>query len=188
MSYSRNVFACLMPQIDSFVKHLLCHRAVQRKGGELLNHPFWSLTSDAHLLQAIVAWCKVFGATGTNETHWQNLATTDAAELRDSFRAALFSELGLNAEAWSAYHTEVTDFRNKYAAHTEGGFSMPVPKLDLALDIALLFDRWVRVVISPDTLAERPLFELAPELDADLEAHIEFLSSPTAPGGHLATS
>lgn len=176
MPYSREVFAALMPQVDAFVKHLLCHRALQRKGRALLKQPFWSLTSDAHLLQAVVSWCKVFGASGTNPVHWQHLDTADVRALRDGFRCALSSELGLSGEAWSAYHTEVTDFRNKYAAHTEIGFSAPIPKLDLAMDIAFLFDRWVRDLIAPDKLEEPPLSELAAQLAGDLEAHIESIS------------
>lgn len=69
MPYSRDVFAALMPQVDAFVKHLLCHRALQRNGRALSEQPFWSLTSDAHLLQAVASWCEVFGATGTNPVH-----------------------------------------------------------------------------------------------------------------------
>lgn len=176
MAYSQAVFASLMPQVDGFVKHLLCHRAVKRKGGALLEQPFWRLTSDAHLLQAVVSWCKVFGAPGTNEVHWWHLNETEDVALKESFRAALSSQLGMSLEAWSAYRTEVTDFRNKYVAHTEIGFNAPVPKLDLAMAIAFLFDRWVRDVIAPDVLEERPLNELAAQLASDLEAHIESLS------------
>lgn len=176
MSYSRTVFASLMPQLDAFAKHLLCHRAIQQKGGGLIEHVFWSLTSNAHLLQAIVCWCKVFGATGTNETHWHELAATDVAELRESFCAELSSKLGLDKPAWRAYHKEVKDFRDKYVAHTEIGFIAPVPQLDVALNIAFVFDQWVRDVIAPDLLDERPLEELVGELRENLESHIESLS------------
>lgn len=171
MPYSRDVLASLIPQVDAFVKHLLCHRAI-RRGDRLPKHIFWSLTSDAHLLQAVVCWCKVFGATGTNDTHWHHLDKAEVGKLQEGFRAELQAVLGLDKNTWAAYQKEVTGFRNNYAAHTKIGFSAPVPKLDLALDIAYLFDHWVRAVIAPDTLEEKPLEELAAELTKELDACI----------------
>lgn len=161
MPYSRDVFASQMPAIDAFVKHLVCHRVLNQYIGRLPKQAFWSLTSDAHLLEAIICWCKVFGAKGTNETHWQQLDKADVAKLKDSFRSELQKQLGLDMKAWSAYHTEVTDFRNRFAAHSEIGFSQPVPRLDTALKIAYFYDDWVRGAISPDTLDDPPLRDLA---------------------------
>jgi hypothetical protein len=176
MPYNRDVFATLMPQIDAFVKHLICHRATRRHCDPLPLHIYWSLTSDAHLLQAIVCWCKVFGATGTNETHWQNLTQVDVANLQESFRDELHSRLGLEIADWARYHTEITNFRNKYVAHTEINYSQPVPDLNLALKIAFVFDEWVRSVIAPDTLDEQPLRNLANEFKITLEAYVTSLA------------
>lgn len=177
VSYSREVFASLMSQVDAFVKHLLCHRAVQCNGGALLQLPFWSLTSNAHLCQAVVSWCKVFGASGKNtEVHWHKLSTDEAETFKEGFRGALSKNLGLCPDAWRKYCKEVKDFRDKYVAHTEIGFSEPVPNLDIALDVAFLFDRWVRDVIAPDVIEDRPLSELAAQLSENFESHIESLS------------
>lgn len=176
MTYNRDVFANLMPQIDAFVKHLVCHRAIQRQSDRLPKCIYWSLTSNAHLLQAIVCWCKVFGATGMNDTHWLNLNPTEATKLRDSFRNGLHSTLGLDLAAWDAYGKEVTNFRNGYAAHTEIRFSQPVPDLDLAMKIAFFFDDWVRLVIAPNTLDEPRLEDLAGELQTTMEVYVASLA------------
>jgi hypothetical protein len=48
-------------------------------------------------------------------------------------------------------------FRDKFVAHRELDFFEPVPNFDTALAVAYYYDKWVREIIAPATLAEPPL-------------------------------
>jgi hypothetical protein len=163
------VFAQVLPLVDCFVKHLLCHRQLaERVLAVKPQSPFWQLTSDAHIQQAAIYWCMVFGAW-SNATHWRNLSTTDTDGLRQSFRDGLLNELGVSLPAWEAYQQDVKSFRDTYAAHREGAYEGAVPSFDLALEVAFFFDSWVRDVIAPDILDEQPLRTLAAEFDGRVQ-------------------
>jgi len=106
----------------------------------------------------------VFGSHGCNPTHWKHLSRAQSEELQQSFRDGLPQHTGIDWHQWEQYWKEMTDFRNKHAAHRELSFSGPVPNFDIALKVACYYDHWIRQVISPDILDEPALEESVAEL------------------------
>ena len=170
MPYRREVFVEQGPLVDRFVKHLIHHRSLKRwLARTKVKSPFPGHTSDAHLLQACIYWCKVFGSDGANPTHWKHLSAHDSEALQESFRIGLYSSLHITAAEWKAYCGEVVLFRNRYVAHHEFGHFQPVPKLDRALEVAFDNDDWIRKVIFSDIFDEPPLRELVEQLRRNVE-------------------
>jgi hypothetical protein len=153
MSYDREVFFNQFRLVKWFVYHLTSYRVLHKAYNErqMVNH-FWAMTIDAHLLLASIYWCMVFGAY-SNPTHWTKLARTKLE--RQKFRTELYQSLRMSKAEYGKYWQDMTDFRNKYAAHRDG-FTDPVPNFDTALKVAFFYYDWVQTVIVPDTLAEPP--------------------------------
>jgi hypothetical protein len=158
MNYDQDVFTHQYSIVDGFVYHLTYYRLL-RKGyvDRGLHNRFWHMTIEAHLFAATISWCMVFGSHGCNQTHWKKLSLNEQEALTQSFRDGLFEETGLNEERWQQYWKSVTGFRDKFVAHRELNFSEPVPDFDTALIVAYYYDKWVRQIISPATLAEPSL-------------------------------
>lgn len=157
MGYNPDVFQQQFPLVKFFVYHLTYYRQIRNLyDGTSFKSEFWKHTSDAHLLQAAIYWCMVFGTDG-NSTHWKNLSCADDKEAWRNFRKGLIQETSLGDKIqWECYWEKIVYFRNEYAAH-RNNFKGPIPKFDTALEVAFVYDRWVRKVISPDTFAEPPL-------------------------------
>lgn len=154
------------PIVKQFIYHITYYRALHRTYQESkLQNEFWTLTIDAHLLQATIQWCMVFDSDGCNPTHWKNLTQGQSNVLHKSFRDGLFQQTGLDEETWSQYWEEIVDFRNNYAAHRALEFSKPVPSFENALKVAYYYDNWIRKVIWPDTFDEPSLEVFASDLD-----------------------
>ncbi|MGH7427698.1 MAG: hypothetical protein ACREJ4_04990 [Candidatus Methylomirabilaceae bacterium] len=159
--------------MDHFVKHLVHYRAIKSNlGCYKPRSPFWGDTCNAHLLQATIYWCMVFGSHERNQSHWKNLAAGDAEELLKSFRAGLYVALGVSESEWTSNWKEMVAFRDKFAAHRELNFGRPVPVIDLALASAFYYDEWVRKVIHPDELDELPLRQLVEGLQTKITAEV----------------
>lgn len=153
MTYRKEVFQQQVPLVDRFVRHLLHHRAIKAANNTQWTRSwFWADTCDAHLLQATICWCMVFGSHGQNPTHLRRLAVGQSEELQKSFRVKLLTTLQISEPEWITYWNEMLAFRNKFAAHRELAFNAAVPILDRALEAALSYDDWVRGVIYPDVL------------------------------------
>lgn len=179
MQYRREVFVEQLPLIDHFVKHLIHHRSIKPWLSRAhLSSPFWTDTSNAHLLQACIYWCMVFGSDRTNPTHWKELSDDDSDALQESFRADLYSSLCTTPAEWNKYREEMVSFRNKYVAHRELGHSQPVPMLDRALEVAFHYDDWIRKAIAPDILDELPLRELVNELRHKVDKEVSVAMQP----------
>jgi hypothetical protein len=164
MQYKPEIFREQFPLVKYFVCHLTYYRELQREYSEIgLKSPFWTFTIDAHLSQAVIFWCMVFGSDD-NPTHWKQLSDTDAEHLRESFRQALFGQTRFTLSTWNTYWKEMVSFRNEYVAHHELSYRKPVPYLDRALEVAYVYDRWIREIISPDIFEEPPLEEFATQL------------------------
>jgi hypothetical protein len=173
VNYRLEVFVEQLPLVDLFVKHLIHHRSLKPwLARTKVKSSFWSDTSNAHLLQAVIYWCKVFGSDGANPTHWKKLSPGDCEEIQKSFRAGLYSSLRVTPAEWLSYWEEVLSFRNKYVAHHELEHSQPVPILDRALELAFYYDDWIRKAIAPDILYEKPLRELVEQLRHDVEEEL----------------
>jgi hypothetical protein len=152
------VFVAQYPLVKHFIYHLIYHRVSSRGYKESgLKNEYWALTCDAHLLQATILWCMVFGSDAQSAVHWKRLATTESvsAELRKDFRKHLLRDIRLSQSEWQNYWEKIIDFRNNYAAHRAlSPYDKPVPEFDTALAVAHSYDGWVRRVVQPATLAE----------------------------------
>ena len=156
--YNPDVFMEQFPLVKRFLYHLLYYRALHEAyTRNQLQSEFWTHTIDAHLLQALINWCMVFGSDGCNPTHWKKLSLTQSHELQEGFRKGLIEHTGIKWAEWEEYWKKMTAFRDKYAAHRELDFSAPVPNFDLALKVAHYFDDWIRRIISPDSFEEPSL-------------------------------
>lgn len=159
MHYNEDVFMTQFPIAKSFVYHITYYRILYKAYHK--NDPkceFWTHTMDAHLLYAAILWCMIFGSDGCNTTHWKNLSSEQSDELKCSFRESLSKTIGIDWKRWQKYHKEMTDFRNKFAAHRELEYKKPIPKFDIALSVVYYYDHWIREVIAPDIMNE-PLLE-----------------------------
>lgn len=155
MVYDSDVFRAQIGILDRFACHLVHHRELQRfKIPQTINVQFWIDTSDAHILQAAICWCTVFGTHGdTNKIHWKKLRPNSTDDFEAEFRTGLLKRLDKTRFEWDVYCKRMRDFRDNFAAHrTPKGFTDPVPNFDLALNAASYFDEWVREIISPDIL------------------------------------
>ncbi len=133
------------PVVKRFVYHLVYYRTLSKAYSDShLQNEFWTLTIDAHLLQAVIHWCMVFGSDGCNPTHWKKLSLNQSETLRQNFCDGLFGQTDLTQQTWESYWREIVDFRNNYAAHRALGFSSPVPHFDMALEVACYYDNWIR--------------------------------------------
>jgi len=171
----------------SFVHHLAYYWALKRCYDESRSKSeFWTRTIDAHLLRAIIDWCMVFG-TDSSEIHWKKVTADHQA--RSSFRRHLLSVIGLTREEWQTYWSNMTTFRNNFAAHRIVAPVYPsVPNMDVALLAATAYDDWFRgsvaasfgepplrarydrlIRVSGRTFAR--LISAGPPLDAEYEGH-----------------
>ena len=158
MRYNAEVFTKQFPRVKTFVYHLTYYRELSRSYSTLqLKSVFWTCTIDAHLLQATIQWCMVFGSHGCNPIHWKRLSQSKSKALEDNFRQGLLPHIGMTATQWQEYWKEMNDFRNKYAAHRELIYNDPVPDFTVALQVAYYYDKWIRRIIAPDIFEEPPL-------------------------------
>ena len=160
MEYNVDIFREQFPIVKRFLYHLTCYRELHRTYQDLnLKSEFWTHTIDAHLLQASILWCMVFGSDGCNPTHWKILCDHDRENLEDSFRKGLFKNTELTQKTWDAYWKDMNDFRGGFAAHRELNYSKPVPLFKTAEGVAYFYDDWIREIIEPDIFEEPPLKE-----------------------------
>jgi hypothetical protein len=158
MEYNDEIFIEQFQIVKAFLYHLTCYRELCRTYKALnLKSEFWTHTIDAHLLQACILWCMVFGSHGCNPTHWKNLCDQDRASLENSFREGLYKNTELTQEKWDAYWKEMNEFRGGYAAHRDVNYSKPVPLFETAEEVAFYYDTWIREIIKPDIFDEPPL-------------------------------
>lgn len=181
MKYNADMFVEQFPIVKRFVYHLVYHQEISRAYSESrLRSSFWTHTSDAHLLQAAIQWCMVFGADGCNPTHWKKLSEGNPGELQDSFRDELPRHVGISYLEFQRYWDKVNYFRNNYAAHRELKYRDPVPTFSLALRVAFFYDHWIRKVISPDMFKEPSLEESVAKLQRALPPLLATLMTATA--------
>ena len=110
-----------------------------------LESEFWTHTIDAHVLQATIYWCMVFGSD-SQPLHWKKLS--ESKEIQESFRQGLLNEINLTPEEWNHYWKSMNDFRNEVAAHHIIDFDGILPNLDVAKSVAYYYDDWVRDLVS----------------------------------------
>lgn len=159
--YRTDVFSEQLPLVYSFTRHVLYYRILNDELKKMASPtPFWVDTANAHILQAFIQWCMVFGSTASNKIHWHALAVENQDDLRKAFRDGLCAHLKITATEWGKYWKEMIEFRNQYVAHRDFDIKRPVPMLDRALEVAFYFDSWVRELIAPDIIEGKTVREL----------------------------
>lgn len=180
MQYKPEIFREQFPLVKYFVCHLIYYRGLYHEYQKIeLKSSFWTFTIDAHLIRAVILWCNVFGSEGCNPTHWKRLSEGNSVRLQESFRESLFKQTGFTPATWDTYWREMVDFRNEYVAHRELTYNKPVPNLDRALEVAYVYDGWIRDIISPDILEEPPLKESLAELQLSMKPLVTELLTRT---------
>lgn len=175
MPYNKEVFGSQYYLVAEFVRHLAYYRGLyselQCQGVKSM---FWSQTTDSHLEVAILMWCKVFGSTGPNRTHWQRIAIKDAEVANNKFRKKLYQATGMTHAEWKRYHKQMCDFRDKYVAHFDIGDTPVTPQFDKALAVVFAYDDWVRDLIRPDVMEDvllKVLYERWLKVGAQIGSH-----------------
>jgi hypothetical protein len=159
VKYKEDIFIAQFSIAKMFVYHLIYYRELHKAYGKSgLKSEFWVHTIDAHLLQAAIQWCMIFGSDGYQPTHWKKLTDGETTELEESFRKGLFEKTTLTQKSWKTFWLSMNDFRNQYAAHREVEFIKPIPDFSIALEVIFFYDGWLREVISPDFM-EEPLLK-----------------------------
>ncbi|WP_439683424.1 HEPN AbiU2-like domain-containing protein [Cupriavidus oxalaticus] len=105
----------------------------------------WRIMQGASLDYGLIEWCKIFGSNA-DDTHWTKLVPENR---HDAFREGLHAAVGKTAEEWKAYHTEMKEYRDKYAAHIDfSGNATHFPSFDAALEaahyyyVSFLYPEW----------------------------------------------
>lgn len=158
MSYNIDVFSRQMPVIRDFLYHYVSYKELHSLSSKASTYKsFVDYTINAHYLQSINHWCMVFGSDTSNPTHWKHIG------LSNDDRNEIINKANMDQTAWKEYWRKVTKFRNSYSAHRDLDYLEPVPYLDKAYDLALVYDEWIRDFISPDILDDPLLIDLISE-------------------------
>ena len=88
--------------------------------------------------------------------------------------------MNVSAANWADYWKAIVSFRDTFVAHRDLEPLSPVPVLDRALEAALFYDDWIRRVIAPDTLDEKPARELVTTLQQVVADDVEKAVRPFA--------
>ncbi len=132
--------------VQSYTYYKVIHDWIAKENVE---SSFWAKTASNHLCMASIEWCKVFGNYGdNNQYHWHYTLKNISPKDKNYFIKLIETETGLSKEEFKNYHKEFIEFRNQYAAHfEEKSLKSPVPVFKNALEIAFVYDKWVRELI-----------------------------------------
>ncbi|KXG42691.1 hypothetical protein [Tepidibacillus decaturensis] len=162
MDYDEKVLSRQYPVVKDFVYHYIAYRELNNAYKEFTKSTdFWIFTMNAHLLQAAICWCMVFGSDRSNPIHWKNLNINEKDNLSNWFRSELTEYLNIDEEEWESYWKSMVTFRNRFVAHRELTFQDPVPYFETAYKVALFYDQWVRKIVYPDLFDLIDLEEVA---------------------------
>ncbi|WP_320533918.1 hypothetical protein [Robbsia andropogonis] len=90
----------------------------------------WRIMMGTSLDYGVIEWCKIFG-NRTDDTHWTNVVPDNQHQ---AFRTGLYAAVEKTQDDWDAYHTEMKEYRDRYAAHIDfSGTAASFPDLTPAL-------------------------------------------------------
>ncbi len=159
MEYSLEVLSKQKDIVACFVQHLAYARGV-RAAMEVFTEysQFWEATASAHLGQALVEWCKVFGSYG-EKTHWTKIFVGDAGKQAiEEFCRGIPTKTDLTKPEWKAYYKKMRSLRDTFVAHHDlsKAFSEPIQSFDAALQVAYSYQEWVTPLLR-EALLEQSL-------------------------------
>jgi hypothetical protein len=102
---------------------------------------FWRVVYGGLSNLAVIEWCKLFGAVGSNTLHWQRVYADRLGE----FRAGLQVATAMDDGAFTAYWREIKIWRDTEFAHFEPDAERPPtwPHFAAALKAADYYYGWV---------------------------------------------
>lgn len=176
MRYKITVFRKQFPLVKWFTIHLLYYWELKAQENNLRHGPFWAFTIDGHLSMACIYWCMVFGAQGSNPTHWKNLVRkADQQRLRDDFTKAVLGRTGFSESEWTEYWRQIVTFRDRYVVHRDR-FQNKVPHFAKALAVVYAYDSWVRTCF-PGIWEEPPFEEQEESTRLNIKSYIAHLTN-----------
>lgn len=168
MEYNEDCFSKVIPLLKDFLYHLASYRVIRSTLNKFPGErEFWVYTCDAHLKNAALVWCMVFG-TDFNETHWKNIFKGYNENANELFRKYLQDNSNIKKDDFQKYWESMKTFRNDYVAH-KAGYDKPVPVFDVACTIVFCFDSWLRKMISPDSIDMPSFMQLFNEYQRDIK-------------------
>jgi len=102
---------------------------------------FWRLMYGGLSNLAVIEWCKLFGAVGSNALHWQRVFP----DRQHEFRIGLHTTTAMDDAAFSAYWRDIKRWRDTDFAHFDPHATRPRkwPHFDAALAAADYYYSWV---------------------------------------------
>ena len=159
MEFNKEIFRRQYPVVGHFVQHLAYNRGLRAAWDGIQDpSPFLASTTDGHLELALIAWCKVFGSR-KEDLHWTKIPIGKTAEqAREDFRFRVLSRTGFTQEQWEDYQKKILTMRDKYVAHLDvkNPITTSIPLFDEALQVAYVYQEWVRQIIKPVVMSSYP--------------------------------
>lgn len=143
--------------MERFMCHYISYKEIYSRREELMSgSKFWAQTCTAHVCEAVIIWCKLFGTRG-DETHWKKFIQ-DKSE-QEKFKGILWEKLNFSEDNWTDYVEAMRKLRGKCIAHTELAFDrssiipelfpadnvINLPELDTAVKVVKFYDEWARI-------------------------------------------
>lgn len=130
-------FELIVEFLRSFTYYKTIHKSLPLKQLKT-DEQFWVHSINSFLNYAIIDWCKIFG-TNSNEVHWKKATNIDCLNFRQAIKDEILKNTNFSFDEWKIYHNEMRNFRNTYSAHRHLSISSPVPFLDKAHKVALVY-------------------------------------------------
>ena len=152
MVYDKGIFQYQYIVVEEFVRHLAYYRGLKSvSDSQGIKSMFWGQTINAHFRVAVLNWCKVFGSKKSNDVHWKKTPIEDVERAKEQFAQKIYKH-GINKKFLKGYRMEMIAFRDKVVAHHDLGEFPRIYGLDKALQIAYIYDDWVRDLLKPDCI------------------------------------
>lgn len=141
--YNEDVIGEILHILKDFLYHIESHRCINNKLDDLQGErEFWIYTSNAHIMNAAISWCKVFG-TYSNKTHWNNIFDKKIIKYAKAKFFALLEQKNISKKQYEENREKIRSFRDKYVAHNED-YEAPIPNFDYACKTVFCLDELLR--------------------------------------------
>ncbi|NLD19153.1 MAG: hypothetical protein GX663_02760 [Clostridiales bacterium] len=138
-----SALASILYLLKDFLYHVEAFRCINSKIDELPGErEFWVYTNDAHIMNAVICWCKVF-ANYKDKTYWDKIFHNSKSDDAGKMFFGILNEHGISEEKYKELRKQMKEFRDKYIAHSDN-YKSPVPHLDCACEVVFCFDILLR--------------------------------------------
>lgn len=135
--------------MKNYCFHIQSYRVIKKCFAKLAgDKEFWAYTCDAHLLNATLCWCKIFGSN-SEHTHWKKIFIESERTFTKKIFCEYLKKKGIDAKEWETVHKVILKFRNEYVAHTSN-YDDIVPYFNKASRVLHIFDEWLRKTLRYD--------------------------------------